>query len=85
MKHIAISLAVLLILAILPVAPAQAAELGGVELADTATVGDQTLVLNGLGLRKKAIFKVYVGGLYLPKKSSRRRAPSWPPTSPATW
>lgn len=42
-----------------------AGELAGVRLADTATVGGKTLKLNGLGLRKKAIFKVYVGGLYL--------------------
>jgi hypothetical protein len=50
--------------------PAFAGELAGVKLPDTAKVGDQTLVLNGLGLRTKAIFKVYVAGLYLPKKSS---------------
>jgi hypothetical protein len=31
-------------------------------------IGDQTLVLNGLALRKKVIFKVYVAGLYLPAK-----------------
>ena len=29
------------------------------------SAGEKTLKLNGLGLRKKAIFKVYVGGLYL--------------------
>lgn len=52
-------------------APAHAAELGGVTMSDTAKVGDHTLMLNGLGLRKKAIFKVYVGGLYLPAKQSR--------------
>jgi hypothetical protein len=32
-------------------------------------VGDKTLKLNGLGLRKKAIIKVYVGGLYLESSS----------------
>ena len=51
-------------------APVPAAELAGVELDDNVAVGDHNLVLNGLGLRKKAIFKVYVGGLYLPQKSS---------------
>lgn len=44
---------------------AQARELAGVKMPDTLSVGGKTLVLNGLGLRKKAIFKVYVGGLYL--------------------
>ena len=49
---------------------AGAAELAGVEMASTQKVGEDSLVLNGLGLRKKAIFKVYVGGLYLKAKSS---------------
>ena len=48
---------------------ASAGERAGVTVPDTATVGDQQLVLNGLGLRKKAIFSVYVGALYLPAKS----------------
>lgn len=51
-------------------APAEAAELAGVSMADRATVGGESLVLNGLGLRKKAIFKVYVAGLYLPTRQS---------------
>jgi hypothetical protein len=46
-----------------------AAELGGVTLADTLKAGDKTLKLNGLGLRKKSVFKVYVGGLYLESPS----------------
>lgn len=50
--------------------PALAGELAGVTMPDTAKVGDTTLVLNGLGLRKKAIFKVYVGALYLPAKAT---------------
>lgn len=45
--------------------PAVAAELAGVKMADSLSVGGKALRLNGLGLRKKAIFKVYVGGLYL--------------------
>lgn len=52
------------------VVPAWAGELAGVTLAETATVGDATLQLNGMGLRKKAIFKVYVGALYVMQKSS---------------
>jgi len=50
--------------------PIVAATLAGVTLPDTVTVGNQTLLLNGLGLRTKMFFKVYVGGLYLEKKSS---------------
>ena len=45
--------------------PALGRELSGVTMPDTMTVGEKTLKLNGMGLRKKAIFKVYVGGLYL--------------------
>ncbi len=44
---------------------ALARELAGVTMPDTVTVGEKTLKLNGMGVRKKAIFKVYVGGLYL--------------------
>jgi hypothetical protein len=49
--------------------PVVAATLAGVTLPDSVTVGNQTLVLNGMGLRTKMFFKVYVGGLYLEKKS----------------
>jgi len=48
---------------------AVAAQLEGATLADTLKAGDKTLKLNGLGLRKKAVFKVYVGGLYLESPS----------------
>jgi len=46
-----------------------ARELEGATLADTLKAGEKTLKLNGLGLRKKAMFKVYVGGLYLESPS----------------
>jgi hypothetical protein len=49
--------------------PARAAKVAGVEFPDTAQVGGQTLKLNGVGLRKKFIIKVYAGGLYLPESS----------------
>jgi hypothetical protein len=48
---------------------ALAGELAGVTLPDTLKAGEKTLKLNGLGLRKKAVFKVYVGGLYLESPS----------------
>ena len=50
--------------------PSSAAELAGVQMDDSIQVGGETLVLNGQGLRKKAIFKVYVAGLYLPQRQS---------------
>ena len=49
--------------------PLAAGELAGVKLPDTMSAGEKTLKLNGLGLRKKSIFKVYVGGLYLEASS----------------
>jgi long-chain acyl-CoA synthetase len=48
---------------------AVAAEVGGVKLEDKVSVGGQELVLNGAGIRTKAIFKVYVASLYLPQKA----------------
>src|SRR5258705_13514988 len=47
-----------------------AAIVAGVNMEDKTTVNGQTLVLNGLGLRKKFFIKVYVGGLYLQAKMS---------------
>jgi hypothetical protein len=40
-------------------------EVAGVRLPDTVTVEGKTLKLNGMGLRKKLMFKVYVAGLYV--------------------
>jgi Chalcone isomerase-like len=49
--------------------PASAGSLAGVNLPDKAEVKGQSLVLNGMGLRKEYAFvKVYVGGLYLQQK-----------------
>ena len=48
----------------------EAKELAGVSLPDAATVGGQSLVLNGMGLREKYFIDVYVGGLYLPSRST---------------
>jgi long-chain acyl-CoA synthetase len=49
--------------------PALAAEVGGVKLDDKVSVGGKDLVLNGGGVRTKAIFKVYVASLYVPAKA----------------
>ncbi|HYN44239.1 MAG TPA: chalcone isomerase family protein, partial [Thermoanaerobaculia bacterium] len=43
-------------------------------MPDTMTVAGKTLKLSGMGLRKKAVFKVYVGGLYLEAQSSDAKA-----------
>lgn len=52
------------------VAHAQPIELEGVKFEPTVQVGGQTLQLNGAGIRTRAIFKVYVAGLYVPQKST---------------
>ncbi|MBC8118984.1 MAG: chalcone isomerase family protein [Burkholderiaceae bacterium] len=49
---------------------AQDTEVEGQRFEPTVAVGGQTLNLNGVGLRKRAIFKVYVAGLYVAQKSS---------------
>jgi hypothetical protein len=50
---------------------AHAAEISGVFVDDKITsAGGQSLVLNGVGLREKLWVDVYVGSLYLPKKSN---------------
>lgn len=49
-------------------APVAAGELAGVTLPDKVDVDGHSLVLNGMGLRKKFVIKVYVAGLYLPQR-----------------
>ncbi len=45
-----------------------ATEVKGVKFSDTYTLGNQSLQLNGAGLRVKVIVDVYAAGLYVPKK-----------------
>jgi len=45
-------------------------DLAGLQMANTAQVGEQTLELNGAGIRSKWFFKVYVAALYLPQKQT---------------
>lgn len=59
-----------LALALLLAAPAHAGSLAGVTMPDRATVGGQAVVLNGMGLREKYFFDIYVGGLYLPARTT---------------
>lgn len=56
------------LITVLFAAPAWAGTLEGVTMPDTVSVNGKNLVLNGMGLRKKAFIKVYVAGLYLPSK-----------------
>jgi hypothetical protein len=46
-----------------------AKEIGGVNLPDFLKAGENKLLLNGAGLRKKLFIKVYAGGLYLTKST----------------
>ena len=48
---------------------AVAGEVAGVKMPETATIEGKTLKLNGAGLRKKMMFKVYVAGLYVENPS----------------
>src|SRR3954470_23655680 len=54
--------------------PAFAAELEGVKLDDKLTAGKQELQLNGMAVRTRFFFKVYVAGLYLPQKTQSAQA-----------
>jgi len=47
------------------VAVGYAAELEGVKMPDTDNIAGKDVKLNGIGLRKKFIVKVYVAGLYV--------------------
>ena len=44
-----------------------AREVKGVEFPDTITIGNKECQLSGVGIRKKLIISVYLGGLYLEK------------------
>lgn len=71
-RHLVLAAAAALLL--VPGPQASAKELSGVNMADSVQAGEKKLVLNGLGMRKKAIFKVYVGGLYLEAASKDANA-----------
>ena len=64
--------ALLLLVAMAVALPAAAGKLAGVTLPDQVSVGDRTLVLNGLGLREATVLMVdvYVAGLYVESKSA---------------
>jgi Chalcone isomerase-like len=62
-------LATLLALALPLGAQAQTIDVGGAKIETSAEVGGQKLVLNGSGVRFRAVFKVYAIGLYTKAKS----------------
>ena len=57
-----------LLLAAPSVALAQTTEVAGVKYEASEQLGNAKLVLNGAGVRYKAVFKVYTAGLYLGTK-----------------
>ena len=59
----------LLLVLLWPLA-AGAADVDGVKIEDKTRVGSSDLVLNGAGLRKRAFFRVYAIGLYVPQKAT---------------
>ena len=71
----------------LPAVSASAADVGGVKVPDTMTVDGKPLKLNGAGIRKKSIFKVYVAGLYVeaPTKDGSAILASGGPKSMHLW
>jgi len=43
----------------------------GARYEGSIVLGGQPLVLNGVGVRKRFLFDIYVGGLYVPRKAAR--------------
>lgn len=73
MKYTASPLAALILIMTLAF-PALSAEKAGVIFLDTQMVGSKQLWINGLALREKFVFDVYVAALYLEDKSSDANA-----------
>lgn len=75
-RIILLTMSVLLVLPTLSMLsmPLKAASFKGVTMDDAVEVEGQKLILNGMALRKKFVFKVYVAGLYLPQKESNADA-----------
>lgn len=63
-----------LIAALLAAPGLHAAEVAGVKIEDSLRVGGSELLLNGAGIRSKLFIKVYVGALYVGRKSTAAAA-----------
>ncbi|HEB94298.1 MAG TPA: hypothetical protein ENI94_12735 [Gammaproteobacteria bacterium] len=46
-----------------------ARDVAGVTVPERITLADTALTLNGVGIRSKFFFDIYVGALYLPEKT----------------
>ena len=55
-------------------APAARVDVAGIKYEQSINLGGQELVLNGAGIRYRAIFKVYTAGLYLGAKANTAEA-----------
>jgi hypothetical protein len=60
----------LLFAAVLIVTQAQALEVAGVPVPEKVMVGGQEISLNGAGIRTKFFFDIYVGALYLARRTT---------------
>ncbi len=72
-RLISLSIATVLLGAV-TLAQAQTTEVASVKYEAGLQVANTPLVLNGAGIRYKAIFKVYTAGLYLTKKATTTEA-----------
>lgn len=54
--------------------PVSAMDVEGVKLDDAVTVDNQQLVLNGAGVRKKLLLKIYICSLYIPDRTNQTAA-----------
>lgn len=61
---------VLVLALLLAATGADAVEVSGVRLEPTVSVNGENLTLNGYGIRKKFIIKVYIGSLYASRRVS---------------
>ena len=52
-------------------AVAQPVVVEGARYDTSIVLGGEALLLNGVGVRKRFVFDIYVGGLYVPKKAAR--------------
>lgn len=73
-RHLNSLIAAALLLGTFNLAQAQTTEVAGVKYEGGLQVANTPLVLNGAGVRYKAIFKVYTAGLYLTKKAATTEA-----------
>lgn len=68
LKNIILATAITIIL-FAPVSHAR--EISGVNIAESATVAETPLVLNGAGIRSKFFFSIYIGSLYITEKTTK--------------